>query len=116
MIKRLLCEHGDKKFIYLGDGIGDYCPSLRLRESDYLMPRKDFPVWDLISNNPKLIKSRIHEWTDGVEFEQILLSLIQAIITNADYENAAQLYNIDCKFDSLPISSQPMPQALRVPF
>uniref|UniRef100_A0A803M647 WPP domain-containing protein n=1 Tax=Chenopodium quinoa TaxID=63459 RepID=A0A803M647_CHEQI len=113
VIKRLLCEHGNKKFIYLGDGIGDYCPSLRLRESDYLMPRKDFPVWDLISNNPKLIKSKIHEWTDGAEFERVLLSLIQAIITNAD---ANQFFNLDCKFESLPISSHDaMPQALRVP-
>ncbi|XP_021732785.1 inorganic pyrophosphatase 2-like [Chenopodium quinoa] len=112
VIKRLLCEHGNKKFIYLGDGIGDYCPSLRLRESDYLMPRKDFPVWDLISNNPKLIKSKIHEWTDGAEFERVLLSLIQAIITNAD---ANQFFNLDCKFESLPISSHDaMPQALRV--
>ncbi|XP_019107434.2 inorganic pyrophosphatase 2 isoform X2 [Beta vulgaris subsp. vulgaris] len=115
VIKRLLCKHGNKKFIYLGDGLGDYCPSLRLREGDYVMPRKNFPVWDLISNNPELITSKIHEWTNGEDFERVLLSLIQAIISNADDNDAAHFFNRDCKFESLPISSHDtLPQALGV--
>ncbi|KAG6575483.1 inorganic pyrophosphatase 2 [Cucurbita moschata] len=68
-----------KKFIYLGDGSGDYCPSLKLGEGDFLMPRKNFPLWDLISQNPLLIKAEIHEWSDGEEFANILLSLINTI-------------------------------------
>lgn len=117
MIKRLLCEHGNKKFIYLGDGLGDYCPSLKLREGDHVMPRKNFPVWDLISNNPERMTSKIHEWSDGEDFERILLSLIQAIISNADDNNAAQLLNLDWKFKSFPIAShKTLPQALGVPF
>ncbi|XAR67643.1 Inorganic diphosphatase [Bertholletia excelsa] len=31
---------GKKKFIYLGDGSGDFCPSLKLGEGDYVMPRR----------------------------------------------------------------------------
>ncbi|KAF0919619.1 hypothetical protein E2562_030733 [Oryza meyeriana var. granulata] len=37
-----------QRLIYLGDGRGDYCPSLRLEREDLMMPRKGFPVWNLI--------------------------------------------------------------------
>jgi pyridoxal phosphate phosphatase PHOSPHO2 len=42
----------NKRFIYLGDGVGDYSPSLRLKERDFMMPRNNFPVWDLIYKDP----------------------------------------------------------------
>ncbi|GMN37233.1 hypothetical protein TIFTF001_006647 [Ficus carica] len=35
-----------------------YCSSLK--EEDFVMPRKNFPVWDLISKNPQLVKAQIH--------------------------------------------------------
>ncbi|KAL6219462.1 hypothetical protein ACLB2K_007221 [Fragaria x ananassa] len=43
---------GRKRMIYLGDGVGDYCPSLNLREGDFVMPRKNFPVFYKICQNP----------------------------------------------------------------
>ncbi|KAF4383354.1 hypothetical protein G4B88_023928 [Cannabis sativa] len=43
----------------------DYCRSLKLEESDFVMPRKNFPLWRLITNDPLLIKAKIHEWSDG---------------------------------------------------
>ncbi|XP_057528134.1 inorganic pyrophosphatase 2-like [Amaranthus tricolor] len=110
VIKRLLTEHGNKKFIYLGDGMGDYCPSLKLRENDHVMPRKNFPVWELISNNLNLITAKIHEWFDGEDFERVLLSIIHDIISNTDAA-PAQFY--DCKLESFPVSSH-VPQALPV--
>ncbi|PRQ58294.1 putative inorganic diphosphatase [Rosa chinensis] len=51
--------------INLGDGVGDYCPSLKLREGDFVMPRKNFPLFDKICQNPLALKAKIHEWTDG---------------------------------------------------
>ncbi|KAM3289777.1 hypothetical protein P3S67_018066 [Capsicum chacoense] len=33
-----------KRMIYLGNGAGDFFPSLMLKEQDFVMPRKDFPV------------------------------------------------------------------------
>ena len=78
-IQASLAAEGNKRIIYLGDGVGDYCPSLKLNEVDFVMPRKNFPAWDLISKNPLLIKAEIHEWTDGEEFERILLRLINRI-------------------------------------
>ncbi|WCJ39578.1 Pyridoxal phosphate phosphatase-related protein [Euphorbia peplus] len=108
-IQGSLANDGKKKIIYLGDGVGDYCPSLKLTEIDYLMPRKNYPVWDLISRNPMVIKAEIHEWTDGEDFERILLEIIAGISLSAD-----QLFSTDdCKMQTMPISA--MPKALSVP-
>ncbi|XP_021856236.2 inorganic pyrophosphatase 2-like [Spinacia oleracea] len=108
VIKRLLSEHNTKKFIYLGDGIGDYCPSLRLREGDHVMPRKNYPVYDMISSNPMLIRAKIHEWADGEDLERILQSLIQEdiiISSNGDDNNkvAQQLFDFDYKRGMSPV-------------
>ena len=78
---------GMKKIIYLGDGSGDYCPSLRLGEADYMIPRKNFPVWDLICRNPMLIKAEIHEWSDGEELERVLLQIINMIFVEENNED-----------------------------
>ncbi|GFZ04246.1 pyridoxal phosphate phosphatase-related protein [Actinidia rufa] len=51
-IQASVASEGKKKFIYLGDGSGDFCPSLKLREGDHVMPRKDYPLWDLICKKP----------------------------------------------------------------
>ncbi|MBA0720154.1 hypothetical protein Golax_007788, partial [Gossypium laxum] len=37
----LSMEDPKKTKIYLGDGLGDFCPSLKLGDGDYVMPRKD---------------------------------------------------------------------------
>lgn len=57
-IQASVAAEGNKRMIYLGDGVGDYCSNLK--EEDFVMPRKNFPVWDLISKNPQLVKAKIH--------------------------------------------------------
>ncbi|KAF8025687.1 hypothetical protein BT93_F2504 [Corymbia citriodora subsp. variegata] len=79
-------EGKKRRFIYVGDGVGDYCPSLKLLAGDFMMPRKNYPVWDLICRNPTLLKAEIHEWTDGEEMEQVLLRLINAILAEEEEE------------------------------
>ncbi|KAL9225600.1 hypothetical protein vseg_001505 [Gypsophila vaccaria] len=118
VIKRIVFKEGNKRIIYSGDGAGDYCPSLKLRECDHVLPRKNFPVWDLISSNPSLIRAKIHEWSDGAELEQVLLSTIQDVISKGEYNTTSQFINVDCKFERVvPISSHDaLPKALRVPF
>ncbi|CAL5361253.1 unnamed protein product [Camellia sinensis] len=118
MCKGLIMERiqvsveGKKKFIYLGDGKGDFCPSLKLREGDYVMPRKNYPVWDLICQNRALVKAEIHEWSDGEELERVLLQLINMI----SMEENAKLFAVDCKFETIPMSAhEALPQALSVP-
>lgn len=106
---------GRKRFIYLGDGKGDYCPSLKLNEGDYVMPRKNYPVWDLITSNIGLIKAEVHEWSNGEELERILLQLINRAITG-DSSSSDQLLPADCKSKTIPVASsrEALPKALHV--
>ncbi|WOL14603.1 hypothetical protein Cni_G23383 [Canna indica] len=97
---------GKKQFIYLGDGKGDYCPSLRLTEGDYVMPRKDYPLWNLISSSSQMLKAEVHEWSNGEELEKVLLQLIhRSISTDADRISANQLFSMDCKHGPVPASA-----------
>ncbi|KAI3777889.1 hypothetical protein L1987_47692 [Smallanthus sonchifolius] len=102
-----------KTIIYLGDGAGDFCPSLKLVEGDYMMPRKDFPVWDLICKNRHLVKSEIHEWSSGEDFERILLHLTTSAISMKDMknnvDNTSTSHSFDCKFENIAL------EALRKP-
>ncbi|GKC91202.1 thiamine phosphate phosphatase-like protein, partial [Tanacetum coccineum] len=47
--------------IYIGDGGGDFCPTLKLRKEDHVMPRKDFPLHNLILKSFVPIKPEVHE-------------------------------------------------------
>lgn len=67
------------RFIYLGDGGGDFCPTLKLRESDCVMPRTNYPLWKRISDNSSLIKAQVKEWSNAEELERILMQLVTAI-------------------------------------
>ncbi|KAL5579418.1 hypothetical protein UlMin_011860 [Ulmus minor] len=104
-------EGKKKRMIYLGDGAGDYCPSLKLNEGDFVMPRKNFPVWDLICQNPMLIKAKIHEWSDGAELEKILLSLIETI----SMQEKASLLAADYNLASVSVPPPALPKAFQVP-
>ncbi|KAE8665118.1 Inorganic pyrophosphatase 3 [Hibiscus syriacus] len=72
----LSMEDQKKTIIYFGDGLGDFCPSLKLGDGEYVMPRNGFPVWDLICKNRSLIKAQIWEWSNGEDFANVLLHLI----------------------------------------
>ncbi|OMO70836.1 Phosphatase PHOSPHO-type [Corchorus capsularis] len=100
-IQASLAKEDEKKtIIYLGDGIGDYCSAVKLGDEDYLMPRKNFPVWDLICQKRSLIKAEINEWSNGEEFEQVLLRLISKV--SIEKINSSQPYSVDCKLQTLP--------------
>lgn len=120
MIERIQGSASSKKFIYLGDGSGDYCPSLKLGNGDYVMPRKGFPLWDLISSNPLLVKAEVHEWSDGEALEQTLLKLIDRIMTEEDSNNSSHVppsaAAADCKFQTISVvAHEAFPPVLPVP-
>ncbi|XP_027342222.1 thiamine phosphate phosphatase-like protein [Abrus precatorius] len=78
VIDRIRGSLPDKKrrFIYIGDGTGDYCPTLKLGEDDFVMPRKNYPLWNRICSDPKLVNAKVHDWSNGEELKIILLNLI----------------------------------------
>ncbi|KAK8678715.1 hypothetical protein V6N13_144205 [Hibiscus sabdariffa] len=116
----LSTEEQKKTIIYLGDGLGDFCPSLKLGGGDYVMPRKGFPVWDLIGENRSLVKANVCDWSNGEELEHVLLSLINRISIDGNNSGAnfGHLYSVDFKLEtmSLPASTgqEAFPQALHV--
>ncbi|KAK6264197.1 Phosphatase PHOSPHO-type - like 3 [Theobroma cacao] len=118
-IQASMSTEGKKTIIYLGDGVGDFCPSLKLGDGDYVMPRKNFPVWDLICENRRLIKAEVCEWSNGDEFEHVLLHLISriSIDRNSSGNSTAQLYSVDCKPQTMPGAAHEKPffHALYVP-
>lgn len=104
-------DGGRKRFIYLGDGRGDYCPSLRLAREDFMMPRKGFPVWDLICEDPGLLQAEVHPWSDGKDMEETLLRLVSRVLVEE-----SKLLPLDCKLESLPVAVQdgmPMPLGVK---
>lgn len=79
------------KYIYLGDGKGDYCPSIKLTNNDFVMPRKGYYLWKHIGTDPSLTKAEVHGWDTYEEFEEILLCLINKIMGNLNYNNSSQI-------------------------
>ncbi|KAH1207534.1 Inorganic pyrophosphatase 2 [Glycine max] len=90
-----------KKFIYLGDGSVNFCPSLKLKDRDYLMPRKNFPLCDLVSENSNLIKAEVHAWRDGEELYDVLLHFINKAIGegNGSISSSTPIISVDCKLE-----------------
>jgi pyridoxal phosphate phosphatase PHOSPHO2 len=105
--------------VYLGDGRGDYCPSLKLRESDYVMPRAGYPVCDLIAEAPPA--AGVREWDGFEDLARVLLGIVDdEIATSAaktkttEHDDAAATNAVvvpDCR--PLPVAL--LPQAVRVP-
>lgn len=105
-IQASVSAEGEKQFIYVGDGKNDFCPALTLKETDALMPRKNFPLWELICNNKMLVEANIQEWSDGEELETKLLDLTNTIFIEEKCRvRADQLVPIDCKFQTSSVSA-----------
>ncbi|KAL3840824.1 hypothetical protein ACJIZ3_025415 [Penstemon smallii] len=117
-IQASLTNEGRKRMIYLGDGSGDFCSSLKLKEGDFMMPRKNFPIWDLICENRALLRAEIHEWTDGEELEHVLLKLIDKIDIELIEEkknnsnNSESSVQVDFKFATIPLAPNPQRSSL----
>lgn len=64
---------------YVGDGQNDFCPALKLKESDFVFPRSGFPLERLINSPPKdnlyegkKVKSKVFPWVSALEIKDIL--------------------------------------------
>uniref|UniRef100_A0A2N9F755 Uncharacterized protein n=1 Tax=Fagus sylvatica TaxID=28930 RepID=A0A2N9F755_FAGSY len=98
-IRASVSAEGKKQFIYLGDGAADFCAGLKLEGGDVLMPRKNFPIWEIISTNQRLLTANIHEWNNGEDLETTLLKLLNSIFTEEKCSvRTDQLVEVNCKF------------------
>jgi len=60
---------------YIGDGQNDFCPSLRLRESDFVFPRHGYSLVKYIEKMKEKglhIKANVHFWNSGLEILDVL--------------------------------------------
>ena len=44
VLDSVLANRSFQRVVYLGDGAGDFCPSKRLRPSDYVLARECYPT------------------------------------------------------------------------
>lgn len=103
--------------IYVGDGTPDFCAGLKLEEGDYLIPRKNFPMWELICENPMLIKANIHEWNSWEELAALLINTTNtSFIEDLDKCTTTAGTARDCKIeDTGSTISTHSSSTLRVP-
>lgn len=67
-----------RRTIYVGDGGGDYCPSLRLLRGDHVLARQGYPLEKLLKENYKLIEAEVHGWSSAQDVEDCLLELFKS--------------------------------------
>ncbi|GER51407.1 pyridoxal phosphate phosphatase-related protein [Striga asiatica] len=77
-IQTSVTENENKRIIYIGDGMNDFCPTLKLVKRDYVLPRKNFPLWGRIAKNSELVKAKVFDWGSGEDLAKILLQLINS--------------------------------------
>ncbi|WVZ77253.1 hypothetical protein U9M48_025140 [Paspalum notatum var. saurae] len=103
--------------VYVGDGRGDYCPSLKLREGDYVMPRAGYPVCDLIAAAPPA--AAVRAWADFEDLARVLLGIVNDEIARAAVTEHAVVVPADCcRTMPLPVHQEallPQQAAVRVP-
>jgi pyridoxal phosphate phosphatase PHOSPHO2 len=105
--------------VYLGDGMGDYCPSLKVAEGDYVMPRTGYPVCDLLlaaSSSPS-VRGAVRGWDGFEDLGRVLLGIVDGEIARAaagdDVAAPAPTPVPECRGAvSLPLLR---PKAVRVP-
>lgn len=81
--------------VYVGDGANDLCPALRLKEEDFICPRKNFHLWKKFKKLGLLneetsdsdLKAKILVWDSGLE----ILNLVK------DLERQAQDHGLKFK-------------------
>ncbi|KAJ0758796.1 putative inorganic diphosphatase [Helianthus annuus] len=72
-------RHSDKKkrgIVYIGDGRDDLCPTLKLTEQDYVMPKEKNTLHHMLTLAKVPIKPKIHAWKDGEQLENNLIRLL----------------------------------------
>ncbi|XP_054808137.1 thiamine phosphate phosphatase-like protein [Prosopis cineraria] len=104
-----------RRLIYVGDGTGDYCPTLRLEGGDFVMPRRKYPLWNRIFSNREQVNAQVHEWSSGEELEGVLSSLIKKLAVDDAVRDSCLVYSSECVESAQFLSQDAFSQTLHVP-
>lgn len=92
-----------KRIIYIGDGIGDYCPSLRLQARDCILPREGYPLLELLTRNASTVKASVYPWGSAKIMEEKLQALLESQnLSNEEHD----LDTVACTKCALPLVEQ----------
>eukprot|EP00271_Cylindrocystis_brebissonii_P005547 TRINITY_DN17635_c0_g1_i2.p1 TRINITY_DN17635_c0_g1~~TRINITY_DN17635_c0_g1_i2.p1 ORF type:complete len:198 (+),score=23.11 TRINITY_DN17635_c0_g1_i2:426-1019(+) len=67
------------RVIYLGDGGGDFCPSLRLTKADFVLARTRYPLSMLLNDAGKDVDATVLEWESAADVEVLLRRLFDTV-------------------------------------
>ena len=69
---------GGGRWVYVGDGLGDVCPSLQLGEGDVVLARRAWPLARALEGGEHAgaLKARLVQWEDGKELSAALLAAL----------------------------------------
>jgi len=75
---QILDEHCRKSSVkydvvaFVGDGENDFCPTLRLRETDIVFPRRCFPLDKHIAVGRDKVAAMVRSWDTGFDIMNVL--------------------------------------------
>lgn len=98
--------HARKRIIYIGDGCGDYCPSLRLHGSDCILPREGFPLLEMLTQNMASVRASIYPWGSAKSMEEKLLALLEAQNVVEEKQSLDNVGGANCTKCALPLVDQ----------
>ena len=64
---------------YVGDGTNDFCPTLRLRETDIAFPRRSFSLDRRITKGRDKVAAMVRPWDTGFD----IMNALKEVLMNA---------------------------------
>jgi 2,3-diketo-5-methylthio-1-phosphopentane phosphatase len=59
--------------LYIGDGSNDFCPSTMLGINDFLFPREDYELHQMVcSEKCKVLRCKVHPWKNGNKILEVI--------------------------------------------
>ncbi|GJN19378.1 hypothetical protein PR202_gb06651 [Eleusine coracana subsp. coracana] len=122
-------ERRRRAVVYLGDGRGDYCPSLKVGQGDYVMPRIGYPVCELLdAEDSPPVRGAVRGWDGFEDLGRVLLDIVEGEIARAVAETediasggatstVAAVPVAECRGAMPPLHQEALlrPKAIRVP-
>jgi len=84
VLSSYLCSHAPfTKIVYVGDGRGDYCPSLQLRETDFILARANWALHKLLTKTQQQqqqqqLRAKVVPWDNGSDIYNFFVKAIPA--------------------------------------